>query len=113
MIKNKVLRLIKIHSKDLERFHLKSIYLFGSVARNEDNEQSDVDVLVDFEGPATFDRFMDLKFYLEGLLQRKVDLVTEAALRSELRGAIKTGSCPCRVISNYILTIFNIPARKF
>lgn len=88
MIKNQILKQIKTHRVDLKRYHVKSMYLFGSVARNEDTEQSDIDILVDFDGPATFDLFMDLKFYLEDLFQRKVDLVTEAALREELREMI-------------------------
>jgi predicted nucleotidyltransferase len=44
-----------------------------------------VDVVVEFEGPATFAAYMDLKFYLEDLLGRPVDLVTDKALRKELR----------------------------
>jgi predicted nucleotidyltransferase len=48
-----------------------------------------VDVLVSFEGPADFDRFMELKFYLEDVLGRPVDLVTHPALRPELRARIE------------------------
>ena len=48
-----------------------------------------MDVLVEFEGPATFSAYMDLKFYLEDLLGRPVDLVTDKALRKELRPNIE------------------------
>lgn len=64
---------------------VKRVALFGSVVRDELDTTSDVDVLVEFEGPATFSAYMDLKFYLEDLLGRPVDLVTHKALRKELR----------------------------
>ena len=67
------------------RFGVKRVALFGSVVRDELGETSDVDVLVEFEGPATFSTYMDLKFYLEDMLGRPVDLVTDKALRKELR----------------------------
>ena len=67
------------------RFGVKRVALFGSAARDELDTTSDVDVLVEFEGPATFAAYMDLKFYLEDLLGRPVDLVTDNALRKELR----------------------------
>jgi predicted nucleotidyltransferase len=51
---------------------------------------SDLDVLVDFEGPATFDGFMGLKFFLEDTLEVKVDLVTRAALKPRLRERIES-----------------------
>jgi hypothetical protein len=68
-----------------ERFGVARLALFGSAARNDLGASSDVDVLVEFAGPATFRQYMDLKFYLEELLGRQVDLVTEKALRKELR----------------------------
>ncbi|MCJ7728835.1 MAG: nucleotidyltransferase domain-containing protein, partial [Sedimentisphaerales bacterium] len=55
----------------------------------ESVDKSDVDVLVVFRQKATFDRFMDLKFYLEGLLGTRVDLVTDKALRPQVRQAIE------------------------
>ena len=68
-----------------ERFGVKRLALFGSAARDELGASSDVDVLIEFNAPATFGRYMDLKFYLEDLLGRDVDLVTDKALRPELR----------------------------
>jgi len=67
------------------RFGVRQLALFGSAARDELSASSDVDVLVEFAGPATFNAYMDLKFYLEDLLGRPVDLVTGKALRNELR----------------------------
>jgi predicted nucleotidyltransferase len=67
------------------RFGILSLSLFGSVARDEAEVTSDVDVLVEFPAPPTFDQYMGLKFYLEDLLQCKVDLVTRRALREGIR----------------------------
>ncbi len=64
------------------------LYLFGSVARDEAREDSDVDFLVEFTGSPSFDRFMDLKFFLEDLLGIQVDLVTRRALKRFLRPEI-------------------------
>lgn len=72
-----------------QRFSVASLSVFGSAARGETTGSSDVDVLVSFDRKATFDIFMDLKFYLEELLNMPVDLVTDKALRSQLRKAIE------------------------
>ena len=48
-----------------------------------------IDILVVFEGAPTFDGFMDLKFYLEDLLQKPIDLVTDKALRPQIRRAVE------------------------
>ncbi|MGD0078668.1 MAG: nucleotidyltransferase family protein [Sedimentisphaerales bacterium] len=71
------------------RFAVKGLAVFGSVARDEAKRKSDVDVLVEFKGKATFDLFMDLKFYLEDILGTSVDLVTDKAIRPEIRKAIE------------------------
>jgi len=66
-----------------------ALYVFGSVARGEARTDSDIDVLVEFDGPATFARFMDLKALLEDTLGGRVDLVTRAALRAPLKPRIE------------------------
>lgn len=65
----------------LHSFGVRSLALFGSVARDEATAASDLDFLVEFEGAATFDRYMDLKFFLEDLFHRPVDLVTKRSLK--------------------------------
>lgn len=70
------------------RFGVRELVLFGSVARDEAGGSSDVDLLVDLAPPADFDRYMDLKFFLEGLLGARVDLVTRAGLRPRLQPSI-------------------------
>jgi uncharacterized protein len=69
----------------VNRFGVAKLALFGSVARDNATEKSDVDVLVSFDGPATSSRYFGVQFYLEDLLGCPVDLVTEKALRAELR----------------------------
>jgi uncharacterized protein len=71
------------------RFGVKAIGIFGSFSRNEEKNESDLDVLVDFEpGAKTFDNFIELKFYLEELFDRQIDLVTVNALKPRLKSAI-------------------------
>ncbi|MBI1965169.1 MAG: nucleotidyltransferase family protein [Betaproteobacteria bacterium] len=90
--KAEILSALNQHREHLqERFAVKHLALFGSAARDELGASSDVDVLVEFAGPATFGAYMDLKFYLEDLLGRPVDLVTDKALRDELRPTIEKG----------------------
>jgi predicted nucleotidyltransferase len=71
------------------KYAVKSLAVFGSMARGDDHEGSDVDILVTFEGPATFDNFMGLKLDLEDLLGRKVDLGTPNTLRPEIRARVE------------------------
>jgi predicted nucleotidyltransferase len=72
-----------------QRYGLRSLAVFGSVARGDDHEGSDVDVLATFEGATTFDRYMGLKLDLEELLGRRVDLGTPQTLRPELRARVE------------------------
>lgn len=71
------------------RFGVTRLALFGSTARDTASADSDVDILVAFDGPATSQRYFGVQFYLEDLLGCPVDLVTEKALRSELRSYIE------------------------
>ena len=69
-------------------YNVKSLALIGSIARDEAGPDSDIDILVEFNGPATFDLFMDLKFFLEETVNRRVDLVTTKALKPKIRSNI-------------------------
>lgn len=71
------------------RYGVRKLSLFGSTARGTSADSSDIDVLVSFDGPATSDRYFGVQFYLEDLLGRPVDLVTDKALRPELRPFIE------------------------
>jgi len=71
-------------------FGIRKIGIFGSVAAGKASDESDIDVLVEFEeGQATFDHFMELIQYLEDLLERRVDLVTTGGLSHYLRPSIE------------------------
>lgn len=71
-----------------ERFHVESLSLIGSVARNEAAADSDIDVLVDFDRPVGLFTFVGLQLRLTELLGTRVDLVTRDAIRPEWREAI-------------------------
>lgn len=71
----------------LNRYNVDKIGYFGSFSRNEQNEDSDIDILVSFQKPLGWD-FFDLKDFLERELQAKVDLVSEKALKKQLRQII-------------------------
>ena len=72
-----------------QKYGVKRIGIFGSFARGEEKEGSDIDILIEFEkGRKTFNNYMDLKFFLVDLFHRKVDLVTVEALRPQLKDSI-------------------------
>ena len=80
-----IIDLIKSHSNDIKiLFSVRRIGIFGSFARGEQKDSSDVDILVEFEKPS-FKNFMNLSFYLEDLLEREVDLVTVKGLHPRIR----------------------------
>ena len=81
-----ILNKLQAHKPTLaEHFGVTGLALFGSYARDQATEDSDVDILVSFDGPATSKTFFGVQFYIEDLLGRPVDLVTEKALRPEIR----------------------------
>jgi predicted nucleotidyltransferase len=85
MKRDDVFRLLTERRSEFARFGVKSLALFGSTARDESEPESDVDILIEFEGRATFDQYMEFKFFLEEMLGRQVDLVTTRALKPRLR----------------------------
>ena len=89
MRRDEVLAILQAHREDLRRLGVRSLSLFGSMARDEARPDSDIDLLVEFADPATFDAFMDLKFYLEDLLGRRIDLVTSKALKPRIRPSVE------------------------
>jgi len=87
--KQEVIRLIQEHRQVLEDFGVGHCGLFGSFGRGEMTERSDVDLLVVFRpGMKTFSNFMDLCFFLEELLGRKVDVLTPESLSPYLKDEI-------------------------
>jgi len=79
--KEEVINIISDHQKEIRDLGVRRYGLFGSFIRGQTTEQSDIDILVEFEpGQKTFDNFMELAFFLEDLLGREVDLVTAESL---------------------------------
>jgi predicted nucleotidyltransferase len=85
--REEILATINGHADELRRLGAKSLALFGSVARGEGTESSDIDLLVELQ-PKTFDAYMDVKLFLERALGRKVDLVLADAVKPRLRPMI-------------------------
>ena len=79
-----VLQVVEKNSESFRRFDLKSLAIFGSVARDEATENSDVDILIEFASAAIFDNYMELKFFLEDILGKEVDLVTKKSLKAAI-----------------------------
>ncbi len=89
MKRDEVTAILRERREDFERFGVISVRLFGSVARDDSSEGSDVDILAEFERPLTFKRYMGFRFFLEDLLKVKVDLVTERGLRDRVRPQVE------------------------
>jgi len=86
MTRAEILALLSLHKPEMQRrFGVRSLALFGSRAREQSHANSDFDMLVEFDGPATSARYFGLQFLLEDLLGGRVDLVTRRALRPQLR----------------------------
>ena len=93
MHKDEVLKLLTQHKPELVlRFGITDLALFGSTVRDTARPDSDVDVLVSFDGPATSKRYFGVQFYLEDLLGCPIDLVTDKGLRPQLRPYIKASA---------------------
>ena len=84
-----ILRVIREKQPELaDRFTVRRIGVFGSFAKATASAESDVDILVELAEP-TFDHYMDLKFFLEELLNRSVDLVISDTVKPRLRPIIE------------------------
>lgn len=90
MKREQVLSILTSHKAEIQRrFHVKQLALFGSTARGDAREDSDVDVLVDFVGGETYRGYFDLQFYLEDLLKHKIDLVCIDSVRPQIKPYIE------------------------
>ena len=84
LTRDEILRRLSERRAELRRLGARRLGLFGSFAREEAGIESDVDLLVDLDHHG-FDRYMDLKLYLEDLLGRRVDLVLRDRIKPTLR----------------------------
>jgi len=85
MRSDEALQILAAHRQELDKFGVKSLAIFGSVARNEARPDSDVDILVEFAEPVGLFEFVDLKDYLQKLLGCPVDLGTPTSLKPRLQ----------------------------
>ncbi|MDP2912305.1 MAG: nucleotidyltransferase family protein [Candidatus Omnitrophota bacterium] len=89
LTKNDVTKTIQANIEEIKKYGVKRIGIFGSFARATQNNKSDIDILVEFEkGEKIFDNYMELKFYLERLLRRKVDLVIKDAIKPRIKQTV-------------------------
>ena len=86
---NAIQTLAQHKAKLSQQFGVIRLALFGSTARDTASNNSDIDILVSFDGAANSQRYFGVQFYLEDLLSCPVDLVIEKALRAELRSYIE------------------------
>ena len=83
----RILKLLQQNIGEIRKFGVRRIGLFGSWVRGEGKPESDIDVLVEFDH-STFDRYMELKFFLEELFGRNVDLVLAETLKKQIKPKI-------------------------
>ena len=79
-----LINFLKKNLTTIKSYGVTSLALFGSYARDEAKTNSDIDLLVEFQGKVTFDKYMDLKFFLEDNLSLSVDLVTKKMLKPQI-----------------------------
>lgn len=90
MNREQAINLLVKHKPELvKRFGVTRLALFGSTVRDEAKPDSDIDIVVAFDSPATSAKYFGVQFYLEDELGAPVDLVTEKAIRPELRAFIE------------------------
>ena len=89
MNRDQLVKSLSSHRKEIEAFGVKSLAIFGSIARGEAGPDSDIDILVEFQGKATFSQYMKLKFFLQDMLGYSIDLVTPKALKPRLKPYIE------------------------
>jgi predicted nucleotidyltransferase len=84
-----IMKTLNRHRKEIQQYGVRRIGLFGSYRTNYQNQKSDIDILVEFKrGKKTFDNYMELKFFLEKIFGRPVDLVVKEAVKLELKTSI-------------------------
>jgi len=94
MRRDEALALLGNHREELRRLGVQSLAVFGSVARDEAGPESDVDILVELGRPMGYFGFFDIQEYLQGILERPVDLVTREALKRQLKDRIVKEAIP-------------------
>ena len=90
MNRDTVIETLRAHRETLaERYGVTSLALFGSFARDQATDASDIDLLVRFDAPLTWRSYFGAQAYLEDVLGRPVDLATAGEVREEIRGYVE------------------------
>ena len=90
MKKDTLIDILQANRAQIKNFGISLLGVFGSYARNEQTDTSDVDVIVEFEkGEKSYKKFIGLVYYLEDLLQRKVDVLTFQSISPLLKEQIE------------------------
>jgi len=79
---------LKEKKEELSQLHVKSLFVFGSVAQGKAKDNSDIDFLVEFDCPVGMFEFLELKYFLEEIFKSEIDLATKKALHPRLRDDI-------------------------
>lgn len=88
--KEQILKLLEENREQIMEFGVSKLGLFGSYAKGEQTEESDLDFYVEFEkGKKTFDNLMNLAFYLEDNLGQKVDVLTDKSVSERFRNVMQ------------------------
>lgn len=89
-MQNEIKEKLRNNSNEIkQKFKVKEIGIFGSRIKGTARKRSDIDILVEFEDAGeTFDNYMELKFFLEKLFKKKIDLILKNVLREELKEQI-------------------------
>ncbi len=86
LTKEDILDQIRKNEEMLKRYGVRRISIFGSYSRDEQREDSDIDIIVEFEeGKKSFDNFISLAFFLEDLFKKRVDLLTPESISPYIR----------------------------
>ena len=90
MNREEILKKIRENRDKIRSFGVKRIGVFGSFVRGEEKEDSDIDIIVEFEEEKkNFENFINLAFYLEELLGRKIDLLTPESISQYMKPYIE------------------------
>ncbi len=86
--KDEIVQILSNHKEEIDRLQVKSLALFGSVARGDHHPDSDIDFLVEFSEPTGMIGFLRVRNYLSGILNANVDLVTSDALKPKYKDRV-------------------------